>query len=403
MRQQIVDPDYNNFAPRVGLAYQVTRNTVFRAGAGIYYATDNANELQFEIVGVRFYSSQTLNSSATTPTLSLSNLFPAAGVGAAFNPFTLNLHNRTPYVSQWNADLQHSFGSDNFVEIGYSGNTGQKLAQRYNLDAGTIDPTNTIPLSQREPFPQYNGFILMADNRGWSSYQAVTLRYEHRFKTGLYFLGAYTWQQSLDLGNTDDFSMISADFKKFDKGHSDYHVPQRLVLSYDYELPFGKGKALLGNSSRALNALVGGWQWNGIATFSKGQYQTVSTAIFWPDIASTFNTSVPDVVGNPTQGQNPRGQWFNPAAFAYPALHVEGDAGRNQFQIPGITNFDMSIFKSTHITERLAAQLRFEAFNVFNHTQFGAPNTGWGTPTFGQISYTQVDPRRLQLGLRLTF
>ena len=128
MRQQIVDAEYNNFAPRVGLAYQVTRNTVFRAGAGIYYATDNANELQFEIVGVRFYSSQTLNSSATTPTLSLSNLFPAAGVGAAFNPFTLNLHNRTPYVSQWNADLQHSFGSDNFVEIGYSGNTGQKLA-----------------------------------------------------------------------------------------------------------------------------------------------------------------------------------------------------------------------------------------------------------------------------------
>jgi len=403
VRPQIVDPDYNNFAPRVGLAYQVTKNTVFRAGGGIYYATDNANELQFEIVGAPFYSSQTLTSNANSPTLSLGSLFPSAGVGASFNPFTLNLHNRTPYVSQWNADIQHTFGSDNFVEIGYSGNTGQKLPQRYNLDAGYIDPTDTIPLSQREPYPQYNGFILMSDNRGWSSYEALTLRYEHRFKTGLYFLGAYTWQQAIDLGNTDDFSMISADFKKFDKGHADYDVPQRLVLSYNYELPFGKGKTFLGNSGRALNAVVGGWQWNGIATFSAGQYHTINTAVFWPDIAPTFNTSVPNVIGNATEGQNPRGQWFNAAAFAYPTLHVEGDAGRNQFQTPGIDNFDMSLFKNTHITERLAAQLRFEAFNIFNHTQFGVPNMTWGTPTFGQISSTQVDARRLQLGLRVTF
>lgn len=403
VRPEIVDPDYNNFAPRVGLAYQVTKNTVFRAGGGIYYATDNANELQFEIVGAPFYSSQTLTSSATAPTLSLSNLFPAAGVGAAFNPFTLNLHNRTPYVSQWTANIQHTFGTNNFVEIGYLGSTGQKLAQRYNLDAGTVDPTGTIPLSQREPFPQYNGFILISDNRGWSSYEAMTARYERSFRSGLYFLASYTWQKALDLGNTDDFSMISADFKKFDKGHSDYDTPQRLVLSYNYELPIGKGKAFLGNRSGIVNALVGGWQWNGITTFSAGQFHTVSSEVFWPDIAPTFNTSVPDVIGNPTQGQNPRAQWFNPAAFAYPALHVEGNAGRNQFQTPGIANFDMSLFKNTHITERLAAQLRVEAFNIFNHAQFGVPNTTWGTPTFGQISSTQVDARRLQFGLRVTF
>ena len=403
VRPQIVNPDYNNFAPRVGLAYQFAKNTVFRAGAGIYYATDNANELQFEIVGAPFYSSQTLTSNPTTPTLSLSNLFPSAGVGASFNPFTLNLNNRTPYVSQWTADIQHTFGSSSFLEIGYSGITVQKLPQRYNLDAGTIDPTNTIPLSQREPFPQYNGFILMSDNRGWSSYEALTLRYEHRFKKGLYFLGAYTWQQSIDLGNTDDFSMISADFKLFDKGHSDYDVPQRFVLSYNYELPVGRGKSLLGHSSGVLNALVGGWQWNGIATFSAGQYHTISTAVFWPDIAPTFNTSVPNVIGNATQGQNPRAQWFNAAAFAYPTLHVEGDAGRNQFQVPGIANYDMSLFKNTHITERLSAQLRVEAFNIFNHTQFGVPNMTWGTPTFGQISSTNVDARRLQLGLRINF
>jgi hypothetical protein len=401
VRPEIVDPDWNNFAPRLGFAYQLNANTVVRAGGGIYYATDNANELQFEIVGAPFYSSQTLT--ATTPTLSLSSLFPAAGVGASFNPFTLNLHNRTPYVSQWTFDIQHTFGSNNFIELGYTGNTAQKLPQRYNLDAGTIDPTNTIPLSQREPFPQYKGFILMSDNRGWASYEAFTARYEHRFHSGLYLLGAYTWQKALDLGNTDDFSSISADFKLFDRGHSDYDTPQRFVLSYTYELPIGRGKALLANCPQFLNAIVGGWQINGITTFAKGQYHTITTAQFWPDISPTFNRSVPNVIGNPTAGQNARSLWFNPTAFAYPVLHIEGDAGRNQFEVPGIENWDMSLFKNTPITERVNAQLRFEAFNVFNHTQFGVPNLVWPSPTFGTITSTQVSARLLQLGLRLMF
>lgn len=401
VRPEIVDPDYNNFAPRVGLAYQLNKNTVMRAGGGIYYSTDNANELQFEIVGAPFYSSQTITS--TKPDIALGNLFPTAGVGAAFNPFTLNLHNRTPYVSQWTFDIQHTFASNNFVEIGYTGSTSQKLPQRYNPDSGTIDPTDTIPLAQRQPYPQFKGFILFSDNRGWASYQAFTARYERRFNSGLYLLGAYTFQKALDLGNSDDFSMISADFKTYDRGHSDYDVPHRFVLSYSYELPFGRGKTLLGNASRLVTALVGGWQLNGITTYSAGQYHTVTTAQFWPNISPTFNRSVPNVIGNPTAGQDPRGLYFNPAAFAYPAQHIEGNAGRNQFEVPGLANWDMSLFKNTKITERLAAQLRFEAFNIFNHTQFGVPNMTWGTPTFGTISSTLVDARRLQLGLRVTF
>ncbi len=401
VRPEIVDPDYNNFAPRVGLAYQLNKNTVMRAGGGIYYSTDNANELQFEIVGAPFYSSQTIT--ATTPTIALNGLFPAAGVGAAFNPFTLNPKNRTPYVSQWTFDIQHTFGSNNFIELGYNGSTSQKLPQRYNPDSGTIDPTNTIPLAQRQPYPQYKGFILFSDNDGWASYQAFTARYERRFHSGLYLLGAYTFQKALDIGTTDDFSMISTQFKTWDRGHSDYDAPHRFVLSFNYELPVGRGKALLGNSSRLVNTLIGGWQVNGIATFQSGQYHTITTSQFWPNISPTFNTSVPNVIGNPTAGQDPRGFWFNSAAFAYPTQHVEGGAGRNQFETPGTENWDMSLFKNTNITERLAAQLRFEAFNIFNHTQFGVPNTTWGTPTFGTISSTLVDARRLQLGLRVTF
>ncbi len=401
VRPEIVDPDYNNFAPRVGLAYQVNKSTVIRAGGGIYYSTDNANELQFEIVGAPFYSSQTITS--TTPSISLSNLFPAAGVGASFNPFTLNPRSRTPYVSQWTFDIQHTFAANNFVEIAYNGSTSQKLPQRFNPDSGAQDPTDTIPLSEREPYPQYNGFILFSNNDGWASYQAFTARYEHRFSSGLYFLGSYTWQKALDLGNTDDFSMISADFKTYDRGPSDYDVPQRFVMSFNYDLPIGRGKPLLGGASKLVNAFVGGWSVNGIATYSAGQYHTVTTAQFWPNISPTFNTSVPNVVGDPTLNQNPKGLYFNSAAFAYPTNHIEGNAGRNQFEVPGIANWDMSAFKSVRITERLAAQLRVEAFNIFNHTQFGVPNMTWGTPTFGAITSTLEGPRTLQLGMRVTF
>jgi hypothetical protein len=401
VRPEIVDPDYNNFAPRIGLAYQATKNTVIRAGGGFYYATDNFNELQFEVNGAPFYQAQTINSNPKTPTLSLNNLLPSFTTSASTNPFTFNLRNRTPYISQWTFDIQHTFASNNLIELGYTGSTGQKLPQRYNLNAGSIDPTLSVPLQQRVPFPNF-GFILFADNNGWSSYQAFTARYERRFRAGLYVLGSYTYQKALDLGNTDDFSMISRDFKVYDRGHSDYDVPQRFVASYSYELPIGRGKAFLGNSSKLVNTLIGGWQVNGITTLSAGQFHTVALNQDWLNLGA-FSTSVPNVIGDYRAGRTLPNQYFNPNAFAFPATHVEGDAGRNQFEVPGIANWDMSLFKNTAITERLNTQLRFEAFNIFNHTQYGVPNMTWPSPTFGRISNTLIDARRLQIGLRLTF
>jgi outer membrane receptor protein involved in Fe transport len=401
VRPEIVDPDYKNLAPRVGLAYQVNQNTVLRAGGGIYYATDNFNELQFEINGAPFYQSQTLNSNPNTPTLSLNDLLPSFSTSPNTSPFTFNRNNRTPYISQWTFDIQHTFGAGNFFELGYTGSTGQRLPQRYNLNAGTIDPSGAVPLQQRVPYPNF-GFILFADNIGWSSYQAFTARYEHRFRSGLYVLGSYTWQNALDVGNTDDFSMISRDFKTYDKGHSDYDVPQRFVLSYMYELPIGRGKALLGGSSKALNALLGGWQVNGITTFSAGQYHTIGLNRDWLNLGA-FSTSVPNVIGDPSAGRTVPSQYFNASAFAFPATHIEGNAGRNQFEVPGIVNWDASLFKNTAVTERFTAQLRLEAFNLLNHTQYGVPHMTWPSPTFGQITSTLVDSRRLQVGLRLTF
>jgi outer membrane receptor protein involved in Fe transport len=409
VRPEIVDPDYNNFAPRVGFAYQpgFLKNTVIRGGAGIYYATDNFNEEQFKVQGPPFYQSQTINSNPTTPTLFMSQMLPSFATSPSLSPFTFDRLNRTPYISQWTFDIQHSFANNNLVEIGYAGSTGQKLPQRRNLNIASLDPTGTIPIASRVPYSGF-GSILYDYNGGWSSYQALTARYEKRFGSGLYILASYTFQKALDLGGTDDFSQLSADYKVYDKGHTDYDTTHRLVFSYLYELPFGKGKRYFGHSSTLLNTLVGGWQLNGITTLASGQYRTVTVGTDWLNLGS-FTTSVPNIVGDYTAGRSSPTQYLNRAAFDYPRnavgvpIHIQGDAGRNQIEIPGIANWDASLFKNNRIGERFNAQLRFEAFNIFNRTSFGAPNLSWTSPTFGQITGTLTDPRRLQLGLRLMF
>ncbi|MGH7869684.1 MAG: carboxypeptidase regulatory-like domain-containing protein, partial [Candidatus Dormibacteraceae bacterium] len=240
VRNGIVKPDYNNLAPRLGFAYSpaFSRNTVIRAAAGIFYSTDNWNELQFMVNAPRYYSTQSLTSSPTTPTLTLENLFPPPGTaGASSFPFSLDDMNVTPYVIEWNLDVEHTFGNNWLADLGYVGNRGNELPQRDNLDAASFDPTGTIPIQQRLPFPQLAG-ILWGYNGGWSSYNALTARVEKRASGGLYFLGSYTYSKCLDIGNTDDFSMTSRLFNVYDKGNCDYNAPQRAVLSYTYELPF---------------------------------------------------------------------------------------------------------------------------------------------------------------------
>ena len=146
----------------------------------------------------------------------------------------------------------------------------------------------------------------------------MTTKLEKRFSKGLYFLGSYTWQKSLDLGATDEFSALSAEFKKWDKGHSTFDVPHRFVGTWVYELPFGKGRALHGgHADGALEAVLGGWQMSGIATFSQGQFQTPTLGSDWL-LLGAFTQSRPDVVGDPTQGRQLPDAYLNPAAFAFP-------------------------------------------------------------------------------------
>ncbi|MGI8991495.1 MAG: TonB-dependent receptor domain-containing protein [Bryobacteraceae bacterium] len=403
LRRSVVDPDWNNFAPRFGFAYRPTfaKNTVVRGGFGIYYATDNFNEEQFKVIGPPFYQSQTLNSDPTKPTLLMSNMLPSFSASPNLNPFSFDRHNRTPYVSQWTFGVQRTLARDYIFELDYAGSTGQKLPERRNLNIATIDPTGQIPIVARVPFPAY-GFILLTYNGGWSSYNAMTARLEKRYSNGLFMLASYTWQKSLDLGATDEFSAISADFKKFDKGHSTFDVPHRFVYSYVYELPFGRGKRFGGGMDPVLDKFAGGWQVTGITTLAMGQFQTPSLGVDWIN-AGAFTQSRPDIIGNYKSGRSLPNAFLSPTAFAMPATHVEGNAARNSIEQPGIDNWDLGVFKNTRVRERFNAQFRWEMFNAWNHTQFGAANLNLASANFGKIGGLLVGPRRMQFGLRLSF
>ncbi|AFL89176.1 putative collagen-binding protein [Terriglobus roseus DSM 18391] len=403
IRRSIVKPDYNNFAPRVGFAWRPAflQNTVVRGGVGTYYATDNFNEEQFKNQGSPFYTSQSNTPSSTTP-VSIFN--PFAGVSNSFPPpnaniFTLDQNNRTSYINQWGLDIQQSFAKDFLLELEYAGSSGQKLAQRKNANIGAIDPTGTVPLSSRKAFPQY-GFILVSSNYGRSNYNALTAKLEKRMSHGNSFLVAYTFSKAIDIGITDDFSALSRDFFRYDRGVSDYNVPNRLVISYALQLPFGRGQHFLSRAPLALDYIVGGWQLNGITSFSSGQYSTPTLSGDNLNIGD-FSQSRPNLVGNPRAGRNTPLQWFNAAAFAQPAFGTPGNAGRNSLQQPGFQNWDASLFKSLSLTERAKFQLRFEAFNIFNHTQFGSASTSLG-PGFGAITSTRA-ARIVQLGGRFQF
>jgi hypothetical protein len=408
IRRSIVKPDYNNLAPRLGFAYRpggdLFKNTVVRGGAGIYYSTDNFNEEQFKNQGSPFYSSRSNTPSTTTP-VSITN--PFANASTAFPPaganiFDIDQNNRTPFITQYGLSIQREFGGDYLVEIEYAGGAGRKLPQRYNYNIGAIDPTGKIPLANRIAYPQY-GFILVTGDYGRSNFNALTAKVEKRFTHGNSFLVAYTYSKAIDIGITDDFSALSRDFFKYDRGVSDYDVPQRLVVSYDYHLPFGRGQRFLATAPRAVDYAIGGWQLNGISTFTAGQYSTPAYPGDNLNIGG-FSTSRPDKVGDPTAGRKAPSQWFNPAAFAAPATPTTpGNAGRNSIEQPGYDNWDLSLFKAIAVTEKSAFQLRFEAFNVFNHTQFGFANTTLGAG-FGTITSVRPgSPRVIQLGGRFSF
>ncbi len=402
-------PDRNNFAPRIGLAYRLTNSTALRAGYGWFYAKSQGNELQFKINAPPLVFSATLNNAVGVPNLTWDrDVFPdpasPAFPVATLSPFSVDPRDRSPYIQQWNLNIEQSLGQNLLVEVAYAGSKGTKLTERVNINQAVLpaDPNNISPLVSRRRFPSF-GDILSANWQENSSYHALQARLERRFANGLSFLAGYTWSHSIDTASRGSGGSWHQNAYRLrdDRGSSDFDVRQRLTSSVIYQLPFGKGKRFLGKASGAANAVVGGWSVNTIASLMSGNFFSVTVAGDRANVGGfPFQRANRSCDGNLDRGARTIDRYFDTGCFTTTRLGTFGNAGRNIIEIPGINNWDVSILKETRISERVSAQFRAEFFNFFNHAQFSQPDLNANSQFIGQVRSAR-DSRISQLALKL--
>ena len=409
-RRGIWAPDKNNWAPRFGFAYRVTEKTVLRGGYGIFYSKTQGNELQGKVNFPPLVFTNTLVGRIDTPNVLIDrDAFPSPSqlnLGT-LAPFSVDPSDRTPYLQQWNLGLQRTFGRSYLAEVAYLGTKGRKLAERIQMNqAVPPDPAHPTPLSQRVPFKGW-GDILSFNFGEKSDYNGLQLRLQKSFSQGLSFLAGYTWSHSIDTASRGSGGTWHQDIRnrQADRGNSDFDVRHRFVLSYSYELPVGRGKHFLTGASGMLTKLLEGWSVNGITTFMSGVYENIVVS---GDRANTGGfpfQRANEVAGCRRNGTLPRSErtidrYFDTGCFVVTPLGTFGNSGRNIVQMPGLNNWDFSLFKSTAITEQVRMQFRAEFFDAWNYAQFNNPTTNVQSPFFGQIRSAR-DPREIQFALKL--
>ncbi|HXM43650.1 MAG TPA: TonB-dependent receptor [Bryobacteraceae bacterium] len=407
LRNSFATPDTKNFAPRAGLAYQLTPKTVIRSGFGVFYGrTDENLGISSRPTNNPPYFLRSINTSDQIHTLMTLEggippnlLNPNDVINANVNSWPIYMP--LPYTFEWNLNLQQQLGSGFTAQVGYVGSSSHNLYVDPNFNQPQPGPGS---IASREPFPEYSSILayLPLDR---SNYNSLIAQLERRFKSGFSFLGAYTWSHSFDYGgqvsDSTDYGPQNPYNWTSNYGSSNFDVRQRVSASYIYELPFGRGKALA-NQPGVARAILGGWQLSGVTSFQTG---LPFTPILSFDPTNTGTTAHPNVV--PGKALYPTNQgpsdWFNGSAFVAPAAYTYGNAGRNFIRGPGSFNSDVGLLRSGTIKERYNVQFSAQAFNVFNTPQFGLPNNTIGVSTTGVITTVVTPERQLQLGLHFQF
>ena len=402
------------FAPRVGFAYRPfdSDKTVVRAGYGVFYDTTETKETD-DGGGYPFAEQLNLtdvSSTALFPVTPALAPVTSADLGFLFIS-TARVH--TPYMQDWQLSVEREVASGWKAELDYLGSKGTHLDGRVWENAPTqYNPVDPTPASARVPYPNI-GYILDHFFDFYSNYNALQAKLEHSGRNISAIL-SYTYSHSLDdksseAGINGDTSgngpQNEYDFNA-DYGSSSFDVTHSFVGSVTAKLPFGKGARFLADSPKALDALVGGWQVNGIVSLHTGlPFSVAATDINF--INECFGQRA-NVVGNPNAGGFHKGvdEWFNTSSFVQPPMGEYGDASRDILRAPGVENVDASFFKSFSLVERLNLQTRFEGFNLFNHTNLGFPNAtvpesaSLPNPSFGTIG-SAAPGRIIQIAMKL--
>ncbi len=410
----VVPPDWNNLAPRFGLAYQINAKTVVRSAWGLFYDRYPSIMINRSAQGQPFVRQATLsgNLSLSNPYGSASPLDPTPLIPASdayyYNYGTWAIPTKdmsAGYMQNWNLVLERQLFSDTLVRAAYVGSKGTKLLNAMEVNAAVYGPGATAAnLNARRPYQLISGLQLGMSN-GNSSYQALQLTLEKRMRHGISVLGNYTYSKSIDVasygsveGNTGGPNPYNL---RDNRGRSDFDLRHRLVVSAVAEHPTLKNSGLL------LRNVLGGWQSNLIFTAQSGLPLNVVSGV---DNALTgVGNNFADYNGGDWKlsGDRSRAEqiaaWFNTSVFKTNAVGTIGTGRRNQLTGPASWNADYSLFKVFRVRERTELQLRGEFFNFFNHTRLGVPNVRVISSTlFGKIT-SAGEPRILQVALRLRF
>ena len=419
--------DLNNFAPRIGFAYQPKTNgkLVIRAGYGIFYDVPNLNAFADNRPPNSGAFGVNANPAGSDPVYAISrsnftivpnqSVFATASGPSTFGVFSVSQNFRTAYVENYNLNAQYQLGQSTVLQVGYVGSEGHKLliVRDINqlptsaLGASTVKSNQQSLRPYYAQFPTY-GTINQVEDSGNSDYNGVIVSLRTSNWHRLISQFSYTGGHAMDtLSSVRGRNPTNSYDLHYDYGNSDFDVRHTFTSYLNYALP----------SATRAKLLLNGWQLNSLLSFHTG---TPFTVFSGQNVSGTFEgRDRVDIVGDPFAGTNSQIvggaiQYLNKAAFAQPANGTFGNEPRNKFYGPGFGTLDFSIFKNTKITERFTAQLRIELFNLFNRTNLPAPNTTLSSGSFGKITDTVGDangatgigsgePRNLQLALKIIF
>ncbi len=448
----LINPDKNDFAPRLGFAYQLNDRLVLRGGYGVFYQHYNRIGSESLIqLNPPFLLDVQLNQGlgSSTPLFQLQNGFPLntiTGTGYDLTKIQFRAQDpnqRSSYVEQTSFGPEFQVSQHMVLSAAYVGNWGRKMNRLRNANQGLITGTdNGCPIVQ---FPYANlntistvdtatatpgncaltgqhAFLEYATNDGNTDYNGLELSLRQQTYKGLSFALNYTYSHGLaNFGDNLTAGALPQNAYNYaaEMSNSILDIRQRFVGNFIYDLPIGPGKRFLSDGNLA-SRVLGGWQVNGIVTVQTGSPFSVTGSDH--SYTGSSHAAYADCLGNPFSGATTdhnsyttTGFYINPAAFSNPATGTFGTCAPRMFHGPGISDADLSLFKQFRFTERFRLQFRAEFFNAFNHPNFANPSANINSPgSFGKVTNTlnpilgtnsggPGDPREIQLALKLYF
>ena len=392
-----------NIAPRFGFAYEIRPKTVIRGAVGQYYNLLPSSYLGTGFSSLPFITSVNYTNTPNVPTITMNAPFAGtATVGA--DPSVIAQHKTTtPYTEQYNLALEHQLPGSIDLRIGY---VGQRTIHQNNHggpgntepDINYAPPGDTSEQSRR-PFQQFSTITEAFDPIYHTTGNSLQLGLHKAFSHGLLINAEYQWIRVLGVENHQNPTAIGDSY-----GPISSITPQTLEVSYQYGLPFGRGRMLFGNAGGLTDRIISGWQLGGVTSFQTGQpfsvtYTAPGSQVYGASGRANRVLGVPIYPKHKTNAE-----WFNTAAFTAPKPYAFGNSGYDMLRGPNYQNWDMNLEKNTSIGERYKLQLRAEVFNIANHPNFSVPGSSLTTPSsFGVISSVVNENRTVEFATKFSF